>query len=330
MVQIRIRFGGYQGPNSVHTRAGHRLGGALAAELGASVEFEFDSNIVARGHKASDLLSMVETGELEGCYFSSSYLAHRVPELGIFDQHFVVPDRRRAYAVLDGELGKRLSELVEDNTGYTVMAYWDNGFRHISNGLRPILRPGDCKGMKIRTLANENHQRVFRALGFEPVKIDVRDLPEAVASGRVDAQENPLTNIYNFGLHNTHRHITMTRHLMGVATVLFNKDSVRSWPPDLREGVGRALQDATSAQRRFADEDDDICADKLSAEGVHIQELAPDEKAAFVSATRNEVALTRAGFDSALTALFDRDLSMADMFRAGGEAPASSGQGQPS
>ncbi|MFV2033547.1 MAG: TRAP transporter substrate-binding protein [Halocynthiibacter sp.] len=311
MDKVKIRFGGYQGPNSVHTRAGHRFGEALAEEFGASVDFHFDANIVARGQKASDLLTMVEAGELEGCYFSSSYLAHRVPELGIFDQHFVVPDRRRAYAVLDGALGKRLAELVEANTGFTVMDYWDNGFRHISNGLRPITRPEDCRGMKIRTLANDNHQRVFRALGFEPKTIDVRDLPEAVVTGVVDAQENPLTNIYNFGLHSTHRFITKTCHLMGVATILFNKQAVHSWPARTRQGIAQALRSATTAQRRFADEDDRICAGKLIAEGATILELEPEQRQAFVAATSGEVAKTRTGFGEALISLFDEDLSQA-------------------
>ena len=309
MTPIEIRFGGYQGPASVHTRGGKVLGERLQEELGDTVKFTFDFNIVERGQKASDLLSMVEDGTLDGCYFSSSYLAGRVPELGIFDQHFVVPDRERAYAILDGALGKRLAELVEQSTGYCVLDYWDNGFRHISNGLRPIRTPEDCRGMKIRTLANADHQRVFRALGFEPMVIDVRDLPKAVADGTVDAQENPLTNIYNFKLHETHRYVTLTRHLIGVAAVLFNKEKVASWPQSFLEGLQRSIRTATIAQRGFADVDDRICMEKLAAEGVDIHELDASGRAAFVEATRDEVASTRSGFDPDLVALFDTSLS---------------------
>jgi C4-dicarboxylate-binding protein DctP len=308
---IDLRFGGYQGSASVHTRAGNVFGEALARELGDSVNYTFDSNIVERGRKASDLLSMVESGEIDGCYFSSSYLAGRVPELGIFDQHFVVPDRAKAYAILDGSLGRRLAALVESGTGYVVLDYWDNGFRHISTGRHPILQLDDCRGLSIRTLANENHQRVFRALGFEPRAIDVRDLPAAVADGTVDAQENPLTNIYNFGIHRTHKYITLTRHLMGVALVLFNKERVRSWPADFREGVERSLRQATLSQRQFADDDDRICAEKLIADGTEIYELDSAQRATFVTATREEVARTRAGFDAELVALFDDNLSRA-------------------
>lgn len=307
---IRIRFGGYQGEKSVHTRGGRTLAAELARSGGGDVSLEFDENIVVRGHKAADLLSMTEEGALDGCYFSSSYLAKRVPELGIFDQHFVVPDRRRAYAVLDGELGERLKKKVAAATGYTVLGYWDNGLRHISSR-KAIRTPDDCEGLKLRTLANEDHQHVFRSLGFDPRAIDVRDLPAAVEDGTVDAQENPLTNIYNFGLHKTHRCITLTRHLLGVALVLFRTESVEAWPDETRSAVEKAVAEATRAQRRFAEEDDDICRRALVQDGVEIIDLGDAERARFAALCRHEVDTTRNAFDEELISLFDKELDAA-------------------
>lgn len=309
-MSITVRFGGYQGNKSVHTRGGRALADALARTSGGSASLEFDENIVSRGHKAADLLSMTEEGTLDGCYFSSSYLAKRVPELGLFDQHFVVPDRRRAYAVLDGALGERLKKKVSEATGYTVLGYWDNGLRHISSR-EPIRVPGDCEGLKLRTLANEDHQRVFRSLGFEPRAIDVRDLPAAVQDGTVDAQENPLTNIYNFGLHKTHRSITLSRHLLGVALVLFRTKTVESWPEEVRSAVEKAVAEATRAQRRYADEDDEICRKALEEDGVEIIELSDAERARFAAKCRGEVNTTREAFDAELISLFDKELDAA-------------------
>jgi len=306
---IAIRFGGYQGDKSVHTRGARFFGEALTRILGNKVDMTFLQNIVEDGNKASDLLSMTESGAIDGCYFSSSYLAGRVPELALFDQHFAVPDRRRAYGVLDGSLGRRLAEEVEAKTGYTVLGYWDNGLRQISSVSTALRTPADCTGLKLRTLASDDHQRVFRALGFEPAAIDVRDLPDAVASGRVDAQENPLTNIYNFDLHKTHRVITLTGHLLGVALVLFNKKTVENWPPEIRAAVETAVIEATAEQRRFAEEDDEICAKALAADGVTLIELTDDERAAFADAAKAEVDKTRARFDAELIALFEDDLA---------------------
>jgi C4-dicarboxylate-binding protein DctP len=307
---IVLKFGGYQGDKSVHTRGGRVLAEAISEETGGAVSLVFDENIVERGHKAADLLSMTESGELDGCYFSSSYLAKRVPELGLFDQHFVVPDRRRAYALLDGALGDRLRSEVAAATGYEVLGYWDNGLRHISSA-KPIKSISDCEGLKIRTLANEDHQRVFRALGFEPTAIDVRDLPEAVKSGRVDAQENPLTNILNFNLHETHRHILLTRHLLGVALVLFNAERLASLDPAHRDGLQRAVDRAAAAQRGFAEDDDAICSAELRTQGVEITELAGAAREAFAEATRAEVEITRSQFAPELRELFDKELRAA-------------------
>ena len=111
-MSLKIRFGGYQGDKSVHTRGARVFCDALYRISNGDIEVKFTQNIVEGGRKASDLLSATESGELDGCYFSSSYLAGRVPELALFDQHFAVPDRRRAYAVLDGSLGSRLAKEV--------------------------------------------------------------------------------------------------------------------------------------------------------------------------------------------------------------------------
>ncbi|MEP3638174.1 MAG: TRAP transporter substrate-binding protein [Paracoccaceae bacterium] len=307
---IELKFGGYQGDKSVHTRGGRFLVDAVAEETNGAVSISFDESIVARGHKAADLLTMTENGELDGCYFSSSYLAKRVPELGLFDQHFVVPDRRRAYALLDGALGDRLRQEVAKATGYEVLGYWDNGLRHITSAAS-IKSVADCAGLKLRTLANDDHQRVFRALGFDPQAIDVRDLPDAVRSGRVDAQENPLTNTLNFGIHDTHRHILLTRHLLGVALVLFNADNLARLTPEHRAGLQRAIDRATLEQRGFAEEDDAICSAELRKQGVEITELNDTMRAAFAKASRPEVEITRQNFSTELRELFDKELSAA-------------------
>lgn len=233
-----------------------------------------------------------------------------MPELGLFDQHFVVPDRRRAYALLDGALGDRLRTEVSKATGFEVLGYWDNGLRHITSAASIKSMP-DCAGLKLRTLANDDHQRVFRALGFDPRAIDVRDLPDAVKTGRVDAQENPLTNTLNFGIHETHRHILLTRHLLGVALVLFNADRLAAMDPKERAGLQRAVDRATAAQRRFAEDDDAICSKELQAQGVEITELSDAERAAFAAATRPEVDITRQSFSPELRDLFDKELSAA-------------------
>ena len=76
---IELKFGGYQGDKSVHTRGGRFLAEAVAEETDGRVKINFDENIVVRGHKAAELLSMTESGELDGCYFSCLLYASPSP-----------------------------------------------------------------------------------------------------------------------------------------------------------------------------------------------------------------------------------------------------------
>jgi len=291
---ILIRCGGYQPPASIHNRAAAVLGEGLAARLGESVRFELDGNIVARGHKAADLLDWVQAGKIELCYFSTSYLAEVAPEITVLDLPFVVNRRERAYAALDGALGDRLSGQLAAARGYKVLGYFDNGFRHWSNRLRPIRAPADCRGMRIRTLFSATHQDVFRALGFEPVPLDVKDLLAAVRTGEVDAQDNPLTNIFNFGIHEQHRHITLSSHFWGAAVLLCNGAAFAGWPQEVREAISAAAVEATAEQRRMAAAEDEEALEKLQSSGCEIVNLSDPERGAFIRAVAPVVEQHRA------------------------------------
>ena len=153
-----------------------------------------------------------------------------------------------------------------------LLGYWDNGFRHFSNRLRPIRRPEDCQGLSIRTMNSAVHQATFRALGFEPRFIDVKDFPAAVRTGAVDAQENPLTNTVNFKVHETHPYVTMTGHFYGVTLVLGNRARIEGWPKPTRAALHEAVAVATEAQRRFAAEEDDECLKVLAQAGVEVMQ----------------------------------------------------------
>jgi TRAP-type transport system periplasmic protein len=280
----RVRIGGYQGEASVHTRAVRRLAASLAAAPGAGWQMEVIPDVTERGARAADLLSMVERGELEICYFSSGYLAGRVAALGAFDQPFPGLERATLYAGLDGESGARLAGDVARLTGYALLGVWDNGVRHISNRLRPIRHPDDCRGLRIRTLDNAMYRRVLAAIGFTPVVLDVKDLGRAVETHAVDAQENPLTNTLNFGLHRTHKHLSLTGHFHGMALLLANRAWFEALAPATQGAVRAAAAAATTAQRQWAIEEDALCLERLRQEGVAIVPAEAIDLAAFRAA----------------------------------------------
>ena len=261
-----LHFAGYQPARSVHTRALH----VLRESARDGVTITVTENIAERGHKAADLLAMVASGELDGCYFSSSYLAARVPALGVFDVPFQAGGREATFAALDGEQGALLAGQVADATTYRVLGFWDNGIRHISNAVRPIRSPADCAGLRLRTLDNAQHQAAFRRLGFQPMFIDPAELPRAVAEGRVDAQENPLTNMVNFGVHAHHRFVSLTGHLLGIALLLVNRARFEALAIGARTALGDAAREATIRQRELAVAEDAACLKVVADAGVAV------------------------------------------------------------
>lgn len=297
---LTIRFGGYQPRRSVHSRGAEVLGAGLSARLGDEVAFTLEGDVVASGHRAADLLAMVESGAMTMCYFSSSYLAARAPEFALLDLPFVIRDRDQAYGVLDGPLGARLADALHAATGFHILAWWDNGFRHFSNRVRPIRAPEDCAGLRIRTLFSDLHAETFRRLGFEPVALDVKEMMEAVRNGDVDAQENPLTNIHNFGFHKFHRHITLSSHFFGAAVLLCHKASYEGWPDEVRQAVTEAVGEATAAQRGFAAAEDAEILARLDPQENAVITLTDAERERFADAVQPVIEAQAERFGPAL------------------------------
>jgi TRAP-type C4-dicarboxylate transport system substrate-binding protein len=271
---ITLHFAGYQPARSVHTRALHALRAGVARRAGRDLSIAVTDSIVAAGHKASDLLRLVASGDVDGCYFASSYLAASVPSLGTFDRPFEAGPRDAVFGGLDSATGAALAHDIASATAYRVLGWWDNGIRHISNAVRPLRTPRDCVGLRLRTLDNAQHQTAFRRLGFLPMFIDVADLSRAVAERTVDAQENPLTNIVNFGLHTHHGHVSLTSHLVGVAPLLVNHARYAALPGELQQILAEASAESVAVQRRLAVAEDEACLRLLAKAGVAV--LGPD------------------------------------------------------
>lgn len=281
MEKIRLRFGGYQGPDSIHTAAAKTFGAKVLETHSSTVNFELEQSVQDIGFKAGDLPKLVASGELDLCYISSIRFAEAVPEISIFELPYVVKDRVSLFRALDGELGRLLSARLEEETPLKVLGFWDNGFRHISNSVRPIRTPADCQGMAIRTQMSALQGDTFRAFGFDPTGTDINDFLDTIETDRFQAQDNPLTSIYIFGMHKHHRYITMSGHFFGLSLFLCKREVFENWPPELQESVLAAAQSATAYQRQLASEQDEIVLSKLRTNGNEVVFLEPEERHAF-------------------------------------------------
>ena len=297
---MRLKFAGYQSENSVHTRAG-RLFARRVSELCPEVEdVSVLADVTKTGRGSWDLRDMVANGEIDFCYFSTGGFAANIPALGVIDLPFIVHDRARAFAVLDGPTGQRIVKDIETLSPFRFLGFWDNGIRHISNRSRPIRTPADSRGLRMRTLNNKLYLEMMSAVGFETMTTDAAFLKKICASGEVDCQENPLTNILHFGLWECHPHVTMTAHIFGAGLFIANRATFATWPRPAQDAVMVAAREATLANRRYAADEDAICRVELEKKGTQFVDLTPEERARFRDAVADVVRPYREALDPAV------------------------------
>jgi tripartite ATP-independent transporter DctP family solute receptor len=281
---IAIRMGGYGPPTTSFSRSLKLIGDELTAQFGDRVDVKYVWNIMDFGYRAEEILWLVEDGVLSLGYQSSSYLTDRVPELGFVDLPFLFEKRDQARAAIDGALGQYLAERIEARVNYRILGYFENGFRHISNRLRPLHTPADMKGMRIRVLPSEVQARTFELLGAVPLRWDLTEAIAAIKAGTIDAQENQFANTVTYGVHKFHHFHTVTNHFYISRPIFLNRTQFDAWPKDLQEAMRGAVKKAIAFQRNLAIEEDRESRAAIEAEGCEIGTLTPDEHARFRSA----------------------------------------------
>ena len=278
---IKIRMGGYGPPTTSFSRSLKLIGDTLAARFGTRISVDYVWNIMDHGHRAEEILTLVEDGEMTLGYQSSSYLTDRVPELGFVDLPFLFEHRDQARAAIDGALGRYLSGGVEARVNYRILGYFENGFRQISNRLRPVRTPADLAGMRIRVLPSEVQARTFELLGAISLRCDLTEAIAAIKAGTIDAQENPFANTVTYGVHKFHRFHTVTNHFYISRPIFLHRDAFDAWPAELQSAIRDAVGKAVAFQRALAIEEDREARAAIEAAGCEITALTPEQHALF-------------------------------------------------
>lgn len=283
---IQIRMGGYGPPTTGFSKSLQFIGDKLQARFGDQVDIKYVWNIMDLGFKAEDILWLVEHGLLSLGYQSSSYLTDRVPELGFVDLPFLFANNAEARGAMDGALGEFLVKKTEERVGYRILGWFENGFRHVSNKLRPIHVPADMKSMKIRVLPSEIQRRTFELLGAEAMRMDLTEAIAMIKAGTLDAQENPLANTVTYGVHNFHKFHTLTSHFYISRPIFLHRASFEAWPVELQQAMQEAVTEAVAYQRKLAEEEHEQSRRIIEDAGCEIVELTEAEHDKFVDAVQ--------------------------------------------
>ncbi|EDM23488.1 TRAP transporter substrate-binding protein [Caminibacter mediatlanticus] len=176
-----------------------------------------------------------------------------VPQLGLFDLPFLFKDENHLHRVLDGKVGQKLLDMVTKK-GYVALAYWDNGFKQLTDSKRPLIKPDDCKGLKFRVMSSKVLIEQFKALGAIPVVLPFSEVYSALQQGVVDGQENTISNIYTKKFYEVQRYMTMTNHGYLGYLVVMSKKFWDKLPNDLKAVIKQAMKETTAKERVWAKE----------------------------------------------------------------------------
>jgi tripartite ATP-independent transporter DctP family solute receptor len=281
---IRMFFGGYGPASTGFSLAMKKIGDRLVATFGRDVDVKYVYNILDLGYRGEDILWLVESGVLTLGYQSSSYLTERVPDLGIADLPFLFRDTATARAAMDGKLGHVLTERIEAGMGYRILGWFENGFRHVSNKVRPVRLPADMKGLTIRVLPSKVQARTFELLDAVPKIMDLSEAIAAVKAGTLDAQENPFFNTVTYGVHNFHKFHTASNHFYLSRPIFLHRPSFDRWPEAIQDEMRAAVKDAVAFQRDLHVKEEEDAQAAIRQAGGEILELTPAQHKAFVDA----------------------------------------------
>ena len=204
---------------------------------------------------------------------------------------------------MDGRLGQEMTAKIEGGMNYRILGYFENGFRHVSNRLRPIHVPADMKGMKTRVLPSKVQERTFQLLGADPKIMDLSEAIAAVMAGTLDAQENPFANTVTYGVHKYHRFHSATSHFYLSRPIFLHRQSFDAWPRPIQEEFRAAVRDAITLQRDLHVKEEEDAMVEIRKAGGEIVELTPEEHEAFVTAVTPIYGEARSQFGAKLLAL---------------------------
>ena len=251
--QVRLTLGHGQTPGNPRSVAADRM----AAQLRERSNGRIEMRVAGSEQLGSDvaMLTGLRTGTLDMSVNSQGPVSSVVPELAAFGLPFLFADSQAAYRVIDGAPGQEIARKLEA-VGLVSLGWWDNGIRHITNSKRPINRPEDLRGLKIRTPADPATIDTFQALGAATQQINFGELYVALQQGVVDGQENPLANIQSAKLHEVNRFISLTSHKWECSPFVSSRIAWGRLTEADRRLITEVVREATEHNRRLMGESD--------------------------------------------------------------------------
>ncbi len=274
---IELKFGHVGAPGSLFLACADEFAKRANEKLGDKAKVTtFGSSQLG---KDQELLKKLKLGTI-AFSLPSTVMSSVVDEFGVFEMPYLVLDRGHMRKIRDEVFWSMIAPKVEEK-GYKVIAVWENGFRNITNNVKPIVGPQDLQGVKLRTPKGEWRVKMFKAYGANPTPMALSEVFVALQTGVIDGQENPFTQIYSQNFHEVQKYLSLSGHVYTPAYLLTGKKTWESLPADVQkiltdEAVGMQEWVYETAEKMEVD-----LLDKMKG-SVEINEV---DKKAFVDAS---------------------------------------------
>lgn len=249
-----------------------RTKGALKIEI-------FPAGQLGKGER--ELIEGLQIGTIDLVVTSTGPMGGFVPQMLVVDLPFLFRDNSHVDKVLDGPIGEGLLKDLS-KVGIKGIAFWENGFRNLTNNKRPIHKPEDVKGLKLRTMENEVHMEAFRNLGADPTPMAWGEVYTALQQGVIDGQENPIGIIRTHKIYEVNKHLALSGHVYSPAMLIMNEKKFSSLSADLQKILMETGREAAKFERKFNRDSEAKWLEELKGFGMQIS--SPD-KGLFQKAT---------------------------------------------
>lgn len=267
---------------------------------------KIDVKVFPAGMLGGDMQSVtsLQGGLLQMSVMNAGLMASLAPDFALLDIPFLFENTKEADAVMDGEVGKIFAKELDDKN-LVVLAYWELGFRNLTNSRHPVEKVEDISGLKIRVVQSPIYLEMFQALGANAVPMPFPEVYTALETGTVDGQENPAPSILTAKLNEVQKYMTLTRHTYNPMVLLFSKPLWEKLDPEEKELLQQAAAEAAAFQRQTSRDADAKAVEELAASGMTVTKLTPEEIVNFREKTKPVAEKFSAAADPALVKLLN-------------------------
>jgi tripartite ATP-independent transporter DctP family solute receptor len=277
--QTEIKFGHVGEPGSLFAASAEEFAKRANAKLGGKAKVVVYGSSQLGGDK--ELLQKLKLGTVD-IALPSTVMSSEADLFGVFEMPYLVKDREHMKKIEKEVFWKSLAPAAEAK-GLKVIAVWENGYRHITNSRRPINKPADLQGIKLRVPEGKWRVKMFQTYGANPSPMKFSEVFTALQTGVMDGQENPFTQIYSAKFQEVQKFLSLTGHVYTPAYATVGAKKWAGLPADVRKTLEQVAKETQGFVYQKAAKDDEELLAKIKSAGVQVN--TPD-KNAFVAASK--------------------------------------------